>query len=99
MTTDALTATIKGRTFKLNAPESQRAALAEAIAMVEAKCANVAQKSPQSEIERVLLLAALELAAAAKDADAIDPRIEARLLALQSKLDLALAPVSLAGQA
>jgi cell division protein ZapA len=99
MTTEALTATIKGRTFKLNAPESQRAALAEAIAMVEAKCANVAQKSPQSEIERVLLLAALELAAAAKDSDAIDPRIEARLLALQSKLDLALAPASLAGQA
>jgi cell division protein ZapA len=99
MTTEALTATIKGRTFKLNAPESQRAALAEAIAMVEAKCANVAQKSPQSEIERVLLLAALELAAAAKDSDAIDPRIEARLLALQSKLDLALAPASLTGQA
>jgi cell division protein ZapA (FtsZ GTPase activity inhibitor) len=99
MTTEALTATVKGRTFKLNAPESQRAALAEAIAMVEAKCAVVAQKSPQSEIERVLLLAALELAAAAKDSSAVDPRIEARLSALQSKLDLALAPATLAGQA
>jgi cell division protein ZapA (FtsZ GTPase activity inhibitor) len=99
MTTEALTATVKGRTFKLNAPESQRAALAEAIAMVEAKCAVVAQKSPQSEIERVLLLAALELAAAAKDTSAIDPRIEARLSTLQTKLDLALAPASLAGQA
>ncbi len=99
MTTEALTATIKGRTFKLNAPESQRAALSEAIAMVEAKCANVAQKSPQSEIERVLLLAALELAAAGKEGSAIDPRVEARLLAMQTKLDLALAPANLAGKA
>jgi cell division protein ZapA (FtsZ GTPase activity inhibitor) len=96
---DALTATIKGRTFKLNARESQRAALADAIAMVEAKCVNIAQKSPQSEIERVLLLAALELAAAAKDSDAIDPRVESRLLALQSKLDLALTPAGVAGKA
>jgi cell division protein ZapA len=99
MTTPALTASIKGRTFKLNAPEAQRVALAEAIAVVEAKCDNIAQKSPQSEIERVLLLAALELAAAAKDSDAIDPRIESRLLALQSKLDLALAPASVTGKA
>lgn len=99
MTADALIATIKGRTFKLSAPEAQRGALADAIAMVEAKCANISQKSPQSEIERVLLLAALELAAAAKDSGAVDPRFEARLLALQSKLDLALAPASRAGQA
>ncbi|MGL4230849.1 MAG: cell division protein ZapA [Casimicrobium sp.] len=99
MTNETLTATIKGRSFRLSAPESQRAALADAIAMVEAKCANVAQKSPQSEIERVLLLAALELAAAAKDSEAVDPRIEARLLALQSKLDLALAPTGVAGKA
>jgi cell division protein ZapA (FtsZ GTPase activity inhibitor) len=94
MTTDALVATIKGRTFKLNAPETQRAALADAIAMVEAKCSTISQKSPQSEIERVLLLAALELAASAKDKDAIDPRVESRLAAMQAKLDLALTPIA-----
>lgn len=99
MSTEALTATIKGRTFKLNAPEAQRGALAEAIAVVEAKCATIAAKSPTSEIERVLLLAALELAAASKDADAIDPRLEAKLLALQSKLELALAPADASGKA
>ncbi len=99
MSIEALTATIKNRSFKLNAPESQRAALADAIAIVEAKCATIAQKSPQSEIERVLLLAALELAAAAKDSDSIDPRVESRLMALQSKLDLALAPANAAGKA
>lgn len=99
MTTEALTATIKGRTFKLNAPEAQRGALAEAIAIVEAKCVTIAAKSPTSEIERVLLLAALELAATSKDVDAIDPRLEARLMALQSKLELALAPADLVGKA
>lgn len=99
MTNDALTATIKGRTFKLNAPEAQRSALAEAIAMVEAKCATISQKSPQSEIERVLLLTALELAASAKDSTAIDPRLEARLAAMQAKLELALTPTSAAGNA
>jgi cell division protein ZapA (FtsZ GTPase activity inhibitor) len=99
MTTEALVATVKGRTFKLNAPESQRAALAEAIAMVEAKCATISQKSPQSEIERVLLLAALELAAASKDSAAIDPRLESRLAAMQAKLELALTPTAAAGKA
>jgi cell division protein ZapA len=99
MTTEALTATIKGRTFKLNAPESQRAALADAIAMVEAKCSTISQKSPQSEIERVLLLAALELAANAKDKSGIDPRVESRLAAMQAKLDLALAPADVTGKA
>ncbi|TAG75870.1 MAG: cell division protein ZapA [Burkholderiales bacterium] len=99
MTTDALIATIKGRTFKLNAPEAQRGALAEAIAVVEAKCATIATKSPSSEIERVLLLAALELAAASKDADAIDPRLEARLAAMHAKLALALAPAGVTGKA
>jgi cell division protein ZapA (FtsZ GTPase activity inhibitor) len=99
MTTEALVATIKGRTFKLNAPEAQRAALADAIATVEAKCSTISQKSPQSEIERVLLLAALELAANAKDKDAIDPRVESRLAAMQAKLEFALAPASVGGKA
>ena len=57
-----LEANIHGRQFRIGAPEGERAALAEAIAIVEAECAVIAQKQPTAEIERVLLLAALELA-------------------------------------
>ena len=59
-----LEAHIHGRTFRLGAPEAERDALAEAIAIVEAECLVIAQKQPTAEIERVLLLAALELAQA-----------------------------------
>ena len=62
-----LEAHIHGRTFRLGAPEAERDALAEAIAIVEAECLVIAQKQPTAEIERVLLLAALELAAAKRD--------------------------------
>ena len=61
--TITLEANIHGRKFRLAAPEAESAALAEAIAIVEAECAVIAQKQPTAEIERVLLLAALELAA------------------------------------
>lgn len=82
-----LEAHIHGRTFRLGAPEAERDALAEAIAIVEAECLVIAQKQPTAEIERVLLLAALELAAAKRDdARAADPRIESRLLALTTQI-------------
>lgn len=80
-----LEAVIQGRVFRLGAPESEREALAKAISIVEAKCAVIAQKQPTAEIERVLLLTALELAAN-KPAESIDPRVESRLLAMTSKL-------------
>ena len=85
-----LEATIHGRQFRIGAPEGQRAALAEAIAIVEAECAVIAQKQPTAEIERVLLLAALDLAAT-KPALAADPRVESRVLAMTVKLKRALA--------
>ncbi|MBL8310145.1 MAG: cell division protein ZapA [Burkholderiales bacterium] len=86
-----LEARIHGRTFRLGAPEGERDALAEAIAIVEAECAVIAQKQPTVEIERVLLLAALELAANKRDeARAADPRIESRLLALTAQIQRAL---------
>lgn len=80
-----LEANIHGRKFRLAAPEAESAALAEAIAIVEAECAVIAQKQPTAEIERVLLLAALELAAS-KPSTEQDPRVEARLLAMMAKL-------------
>lgn len=85
-----LEATIHGRTFRLAAPDSEARALAEAIAVVEAECALIAQKQPTAEIERVLLLAALELAAKQPAGD-IDPRIESRIAAMTANLRRTLA--------
>lgn len=85
-----LEATIHGRKFRLASPEAESAALAEAIAIVEAACAVIAQKQPTAEIERVLLLAALELAAT-NPSSPEDPRVEARLLAMTAKLKRAIA--------
>ena len=83
--TITLEANIHGRKFRLAAPEAESAALAEAIAIVEAECAVIAQKQPTAEIERVLLLAALELAAT-NPTGAPDARAETRLLAMTAKL-------------
>ena len=88
--TITLEANIHGRKFRLAAPEAESAALAEAIAIVEAECAVIAQKQPTAEIERVLLLAALELAAT-KPSSEQDTRVEARLLAMTAKLQNAVA--------
>jgi len=85
----ALEAVILGRVFRLGAPEAERAALAQAISIVEAECAVIAQKQPTAEIERVLLLTALELAAT-RPAETSDPRVESRLLTMNSKLKRAL---------
>ena len=85
-----LEANIHGRQFRIGAPEGERAALAEAIAIVEAECAVIAQKQPTAEIERVLLLAALELAAT-NPAVGADPRVESRVLAMTANLKRALA--------
>ena len=85
-----LEANIHGRQFRIGAPEGERAALVEAIAIVEAECAVIAQKQPTAEIERVLLLAALELAATNPAVEA-DPRVESRVLAMTANLRRALA--------
>ena len=77
----ALEATIHGRKFRIGAPDGEQAALAEAIAIVEAECAVIARKQPTAEIERVLLLASLELAAT-RPSNETDPRMEARVLAI-----------------
>ncbi len=85
-----LEAVIQGRVFRLGAPEAERETLARAISIVEAECAVIAQKQPTAEIERVLLLTALELAAN-KPGESIDPRLESRLLAMTAKLRQSLA--------
>jgi cell division protein ZapA (FtsZ GTPase activity inhibitor) len=99
---DALEVTIRGRTFRLNAPAHERDALADAIAVVQARCDDIARKQSTADTERVLLLAALELAATAGNtrADentlqtampfADDGVVEMRLSALRSKLVAAL---------
>lgn len=91
--TATLEATIHGRTFRLAAPDADREALAEAIKVVEAECALISQKQPGAEIERVLLLAALELAATKPVTD-IDPRVESRLQAITANLRRALNDVA-----
>jgi cell division protein ZapA (FtsZ GTPase activity inhibitor) len=85
-----LEAVIHGRVFRLGAPDAERAELAKAIAIVEAECAVILQKLPTAEIERVLLLAALELAAT-RPSEVTDPRVESRLLAMTSALKRTLA--------
>lgn len=85
----ALEATIHGRKFRIGAPDGEQAALAEAIAIVEAECAVIARKQPTAEIERVLLLASLELAATRPSTEA-DPRLEARVLAITAMAKQAL---------
>ncbi len=83
-------ARINGRVFRLGAPAGEIETLTEAVAIVEAECNVIAQKQPTVEIERVLLLAALGLAAGKQGGRAEDPRNEARILALTQKLKAAL---------
>jgi cell division protein ZapA (FtsZ GTPase activity inhibitor) len=85
----ALEATIHGRKFRLGAPAGEQAALAGAISIVEAECAVITRKQPTAEIERVLLLAALDLAAK-HPSTKVDPRTEARLLAITARAKQAL---------
>ena len=80
-----LEANILGRKFRLASRAAESVALAEAIAIVVAVCEVIAQKQPTAEIERVLLLAALELAAT-NPSSPEDPRLEAKLLAMTAKL-------------
>ncbi|MBS0312778.1 MAG: cell division protein ZapA [Burkholderiales bacterium] len=83
--TATLAATIKGRTFRLAAPDGEARSLADAIAVVEAQCSLIVQKQPGAEIERVLLLAALELAAQ-RPTGALDPAVETRLAAMAASV-------------
>jgi cell division protein ZapA (FtsZ GTPase activity inhibitor) len=93
---DALELVVRGRTFRLNAPAHERDALADAIAVVQSRCDEIARAQTGADSERVLLLAALELAAlGSKNSHAlenVEPRsvvtdqIELRLTALHSKL-------------
>lgn len=85
-----LEASIHGRTFRLAAPDSEAQALATAIAVVEAQCSLISSKFPSAEIERVLLLAALELAARQPAGD-LDPQVQTRLAAMTAALRRTLA--------
>jgi hypothetical protein len=101
---DALEVTIRGRTFRLNAPAAERDALADAIAVVQSRCDEIVRKQSNADAERVLLLAALELAAARGNSPLAEPAahpqtsipfaddavLGGRIAALQSKLDAAL---------
>jgi cell division protein ZapA (FtsZ GTPase activity inhibitor) len=100
-TDDALELVVRGRTFRLNAPAHERDALTEAIAVVQSRCDEIARAQSSADSERVLLLAALELAAlgsknrgASKKIDTpVDApdQIELRLTALHHKLSAAIA--------
>ncbi|MCS6995901.1 MAG: cell division protein ZapA [Casimicrobiaceae bacterium] len=59
----SLNLTIQGRTFRVAAPAAQAERLHRAAERVQALCERIARQSPRTELERVLLLAALELAA------------------------------------
>jgi cell division protein ZapA (FtsZ GTPase activity inhibitor) len=92
---EALEVVVRGRTFRVGAPANERAALAAAIASVQARCDGIAAKQTSADAERVLLLAALELAALAAQngtvpAAVASPETHARLTLIQSKLDNAL---------
>lgn len=78
----ALEATIHGRKFRIGAPDGEQAALAEAIAIVEAECAVIARKQPTAEIERVLLPGCARVGGDAPSHARADPRTEARVLAM-----------------
>lgn len=95
---------VRGRTFRLNAPANERESLADAIAVVQGKCDTLAAIQPSADSERVLLLVALELAAQHRNQPSSvssngDANSEARISALQSKIDHALARAASATQA
>jgi cell division protein ZapA (FtsZ GTPase activity inhibitor) len=97
---------VRGRTFRLNAPASERETLADAILTVQAKCDSIAALQPSADSERVLLLVALELAAQ-RESDVQSGQVPAaalsahaaRITALQDQLDLALSRAASASQA
>jgi cell division protein ZapA (FtsZ GTPase activity inhibitor) len=98
---------VRGRTFRLNAPASERETLADAILTVQSRCDAIATLQPSADSERVLLLVALELAAQRGLSDEAGGRLPtaaqsahtARITALQEQLDLALSRAASASQA
>ncbi|TAG48543.1 MAG: cell division protein ZapA [Betaproteobacteria bacterium] len=91
---NALEVVVRGRTFRVNAPTNERAALAAAIATVQTRCDAIAAKQSSADSERVLLLAALELAASAPATALTSPEatsdVSSRLDHAANKLDAAL---------
>ena len=85
-----LEATIHGRTFRLAAPDAEARALAEAIAVVEAECALIAQSSPPSKLSAYCCSRRWNFAAKQPAGD-MDPRIETRLAAMTANLRQTLA--------
>lgn len=98
-TQNTVSLTLLGRPFRLAAPAGDEERLRRAAEIVERQCEHVAAGMARPELERVLLLAALELAAstapggsgASLDADRPDPALEARLSALRARVERALA--------
>lgn len=89
---DIVSLNLLGRPFRLTAPAGEEERLRRAAEIVERRCEQVAAGMARPELERVLLLAALELAAAAPgDAVGRDREIEARLSALRERVERALA--------
>jgi cell division protein ZapA (FtsZ GTPase activity inhibitor) len=98
-TQNTVSLTLLGRPFRLAAPAGEEERLRRAAEIVERQCDQVAAGMPRPELERVLLLAALELAAstvpggsgASLDAGRPDPELETRLTVLRERVERVLA--------
>ncbi len=83
---------IAGRSFKLAAPESEMARLELAAKRLDAVCKRIAPTLTRSDPERLLLLAALELASSSDDLQPSNHLDwEARVRVLRERLDQAVA--------
>jgi cell division protein ZapA len=96
MSTPTLDITLQGRAYSVACPPEEREALLEAVALLDAKMADIAKKT-KSTGERLAVMAALNLAheltslkkspASPLDTDALKRRIGA----MEARLDSALA--------
>lgn len=98
-TQNTVSLTLLGRPFRVAAPAGEEERLRRAAAIVERRCEQLAASMTRPELDRVMLLVALELAAgtvpcesgAPGDAGRPDPALEARLSALRARVERALA--------
>lgn|GEM_PF-1599154 len=90
---ESVVVSIVGRQFRVASEPSRAEALRRAAMRLEAQCAALQQHAPRAELERVLLLAALELAAdSAAGAPSPQPVTDAsqRIDALRQRIECVL---------
>jgi cell division protein ZapA len=97
MTTPTLDITLQGRAYSVACPPEEREALLQAVAMLDAKMADIAKKT-KSTGERLAVMVALNLAhelttLKKSPAEALDTSdLKRRIQAMEARLDSALAP-------